>query len=102
MFITWKDTLAGFVIQLWDSTADTSKFIFGLLWVWTTRQLRFKLVFERRAPRLFIPAEPLKSLGKTGKTLKKTQGNPRKEKKQGPSQKNKERKDREIVRFLNH
>ena len=46
----------------------------------------------------FILTEPLKSLEKKGKTLKKKKkkGNPRKAKKQGnPKKKNKERKDRE-------
>ena len=47
----------------------------------------------------FVPAEPLESLEKKGKTLKKKQGMPRREKKkkkkQGiPTKKNKERKDR--------
>ena len=50
VFFTWKDILEAFVIQLGNSTADTSKFLCGLLWVRTTRQLWFKLVFECRTP----------------------------------------------------
>ena len=43
----------------------------------------------------FIPAEPLKSLEKKGKTLKK-QGNPHQQKNK-EFQKNKERKDRVLI-----
>ena len=50
MFCAWKDLLESIIIQLRDTTADHAKLLKGLLWIWTSCELRFKLVFERKVP----------------------------------------------------